>query len=123
MRKAIFIAALWGAILAASAQDYTLQIGSFTWIGSAGGYNPFSSASYPNTVNFTITKQTVGNRRFAVGAGRSASSGSYSRRLAFGGNFLNYQLYLASDLAQVLRTPLDATPAEMITGSSKDKPG
>ena len=123
MRKAIFIAALWGAVLAAPAQEFTLQIGSVTWIGSAGGYNPFGNASYPNTVNFTVTKQMVGNRRFAVGAGRSTSSGTYSRRLAFGGNFLNYQLYVSTDLAQVLRAPLDATPAEVISGSSKDKPG
>src|ERR1019366_10636086 len=88
-----------------AAQNFTLQIGNITWVGGPGGYNPFSATAYPNTVNFTITKNANGNKSYSVMAGTSATSGSYTRQMASGANRLNYQLYTTSAMTYVLQAP------------------
>jgi spore coat protein U-like protein len=116
MRIFILGLVLLGAISARGDADYTLQIGNAVWTGSPGGYDCFSGTAYPNTINFTITKQKPGNRPFAVAAGPSATTGSYSRQMASGGSRLNYQLYTTSSLNYVLKTPPSAIASEIITG-------
>jgi len=109
---------LLGAIFCSNAQNYTLQIGNITWVGGSGGYNPFSATAYPNTVNFTITKNRAGNRTYSVMAGTSATSGSYARQMASGANRLNYQLYTTSAMSYVLQAPKVATANNDISGTS-----
>ena len=109
------------ALLAAG--NYSLQIGDITWIGSPGGYNCFSSIAYPNTVNFTITKEKGGNRPYAVTAGPSGNTGTYTRQLSLGASRLNYQLYTSSSMAFVLEAPPTANANQVISGSSNAKKG
>ncbi len=97
--------------------QYSLQIGNVTWTGSPGGYNCFSGTAYPNTVDFTITKQQPGRQDYAVAAGPSGNTGSYSRQMASGANRLGYQLYTTSGLNNVLKTPPTASATEVISGS------
>ena len=109
---------LFGTMLDAAVAQYSLQIGNVAWVGSPGGYSCFSSAEYPNTVNFTITKTEAGNRRYAVTAGPSATTGTYNRQLRSGVSRLNYQLYTTSARSFVLKAPTSATANEVISGSS-----
>ena len=114
---------LLGAIFCSNAQNYTLQIGNIIWLGGPGGYNPFSTTDYPNTVNFTITKNANGNKSYSVMAGTSATSGSYTRQMASGANRLNYQLYTTSAMTYVLEAPTVATVNEAINGKTNAKAG
>jgi spore coat protein U-like protein len=100
------------------AANYTIQLGNVTWTGSAGGYACFSSAVYPNTVNFTITKLTNGRKNYAVTAGPSRTTGSYTRQLRSGVNTLNYALYTTSAMTYQLKAPTVAIPSEVISGST-----
>jgi len=109
---------LLGAIFCSNAQNYTLQVANITWVGGPGGYSPFSATAYPNTVNFTITKNANGSRSYSVMAGTSATSGSYTRQMASGVNRLNYQLYTTSAMTYVLQAPNVATANNDINGTS-----
>ena len=114
---------LLGAIFCSNAQNYTLQIGNITWVGGPGGYNPFSATAYPNTVNFTITKNAPGNKAYSVMAGTSVTSGNYNRQMASGANRLNYQLYTTSAMTYVLQAPTIATANNDIHGNASSSLG
>jgi spore coat protein U-like protein len=86
-------------------------------MGSPGGYDCFTSAAYPNTVDFTITKTASGRKDYAVTAGPSANTGAYTRQLRFGGSVLNYQLYTTSGLNYTLKEPPTAIVNEVLSGS------
>jgi hypothetical protein len=122
-RLFITLGLLLGATFCSNAQDYTLQIANITWIGGPGGYNPFSATAYPNTVNFTITKNASGNKSYSVMAGTSATSGNYNRQMASGANRLNYQLYTTSAMTYVLQAPTMATPNNAINGNAVGNSG
>ena len=110
---------LLSAILGCNAQNYTLQIANLTWAGGPGGYNPFSATAYPNTINFTITKNSGGkNTTYSVMAGTSTTSGSYTRQMASGTSRLNYQLYTTSAMSYPLEAPNTATANNAISGTS-----
>lgn len=118
MRK-IILALIWLTFaLPATAAQFTLQIGNITWSGSPGGYQCFNNTAYPNTINFTLTKTVNGSRTYAVTAGTSATSGSYNRQLASGGNRLNYQLYTSSAMSYVLQAPNTATANNVLSGNA-----
>lgn len=118
MRK-IILALIWLTLaLPATAAYFTIQIGNITWSGSSGGYQCFNNTAYPNTINFTITKTVSGSHTYAVTAGTSATSGSYSRQLASGANRLNYQLYTSSTMSYVLQAPTTATANNVISGNA-----
>lgn len=123
MRKWIPLFVLMLAATFAVAQNYSLQVGNVTWVGSPGGYNCFNNTAYPNTVNFTITKLSNGNRSYAVTASHSSNTGTYTRQLAGGANRLNYQLYTSSAMAYVLEAPPTANPDQVISGRSNVRPG
>jgi hypothetical protein len=115
---------LLGATFCSNAQNYTLQIGNITWVGGPGGYNPFSATAYPNTVNFTITKNVYGSSvTYSVMAGTSATSGNYTRQMASGANRLNYQIYTTSAMTYVLQAPNVATANNAISGTSSATKG
>ncbi len=116
MRTFILSLFLLGAPCVQGAAVYTLQIGNVSWTGGPGGYDCFSETAYPNTVNFSITKNSPGNRAFAVTAGPSAATGDFNRQLVSGAGRLNYQLYTSSDLSYALKAPPVAIPSEVITG-------
>lgn len=116
MRHVLLAWMLLGAALEARA-NYTLQISDVFWTGSPGGYNCFSGTAYPNTVNFTITKQQSGRRDYAVTAGPSSTTSRYDRQLASREARLNYQLYTTSSLNNVLKAPPAAVATEVISGS------
>jgi spore coat protein U-like protein len=99
------------------AANYSLQVSDVTWMGSPGGYDCFTGASYPNTVNFTITKTANGRKSYAVTAGASANTGSYTRQLRSGGSQLNYQLYTTSGMNYALKAPPTAIANEVLSGS------
>jgi hypothetical protein len=101
----------------ATAASYTIQLGNVNWNGSAGGYACFSGTAYPNTINFTITKAVNGRANYAVTAGPSQNTGSYTRQLFSGGNALNYALYTTSAMTYQLKAPTTATANEVISGS------
>ena len=103
--------------LSSRAATYSLQISDVTWMGSPGGYDCFTSAAYPNTVNFTITKIANGRKGYAVTAGPSANTGSYTRKLRSGGSRLNYQLYTTSGMNYALKAPPTAMANEVLSGS------
>src|SRR6267142_1343872 len=103
--------------LSSRAATYSLQISDVTWMGSPGGYDCFTSAAYPNTVNFTITKTANGRKSYAVTAGTSANTGSYTRQLRAGGSRLNYQLYTTSAMNYALKAPPTALANEVLSGS------
>lgn len=103
--------------LSSMAANYSLQISDVTWLGSPGGYDCFTSAAYPNTVNFTITKTANGRKSYAVTAGTSANTGSYARQLRSGGSRLNYQLYTTSAMNYALKEPPAAIATEVLSGS------
>ena len=109
---------LLGALFSSNAQNFTLQLANITWVGGPGGYNPFSATAYPNTINFTITKNSTGSRSYSVMAGTSATSGNYNRQMASGANRLNYQLYTTSAMTYVLQAPTIATANNDINGTS-----
>ncbi len=117
MRNLIVSLFLAATALSARAANDSLQIGNVTWTGSPGGYNCFTNAAYPNTVNFTITTP-AGAQTYAVTAGPSANTGSYRRQLASGPDQLNYQLYTTSALNFVFKAPPTATANEVIIGAS-----
>jgi len=125
MRKLISLIGLLltGVLSAFAANNYSLQIGNVTWSGGPGGYNCFNNTAYPNTVNFTITKRVSGNRSYAVTAGTSANTGTYTRRLASGASTLNYQLYTSSAMANVLEAPPTANSSQVISGNSASPSG
>lgn len=108
---------LCGSLLGATAANYTLQIGNVNWSGSAGGYACFSGTAYPNTVNFTITKSAGGRKTYAVTAGPSSNTGTYTRQLRSGGSSLNYVLYTSSAMTSQLKAPTTAVASEVISGS------
>jgi spore coat protein U-like protein len=114
---------LAGELNSLTAGNFSLQIGNVTWIGSAGGYNCFSSTAYPNTVDFNIVKVVNGTTSYAFAAGPSAQTGSYSRQLVSGVNTLNYQLYTSSTMTDVLEAPLTANANQVISGSSSASGG
>ena len=118
MRKWIPLIGLLLAATKAFAQNYSLQIGNVIWVGGPSGYNCFNNTAYPNTVNFTITKLANGNKSYAVTAGPSFNTGTYTRRLASGGNTLNYQLYTDSSMSYVLEAPPTANARQVISGNS-----
>jgi spore coat protein U-like protein len=118
----IFCLLLTGAA-SVFAANYSLQVGNVTWIGSVAGYNCFNNTAYPNTVNFTITKLANGNKSYAVTAGPSGNTGTYTRRLASGGNTLNYQLYTSSAMSFVLEAPPTANSSQVISGNSVAQSG
>ncbi len=110
---------LLGAILGGNAQNYTLQIANLIWVGGPGGYNPFSATAYPNTINFTITKNVSGkSKTYSVMAGTSTTSGSYNRQMASGTSRLNYQLYTDGTMSYPLEAPTTATANNAISGTS-----
>ncbi len=117
MRHYLFSLFLFAALPQVAFAQYSLQIGNVVWTGSPGGYNCFSGVAYPNTVNFTITKQDPGRENYALTAGPSVNTGSYDRQLASGGSRLNYQLYTTSGLNYVLKGPPSAMATEVISGS------
>ena len=115
---------LYCAVLSsATAASYTIQLGNVTWSGGAGGYNCFGSTAYPNTVNFTITKTAIGRINYAVTAGPSQNTGTYTRQLRSGGNSLNYALYTTSAMTYQLKAPTTATANEVISGSLSGQSG
>ncbi len=114
---------LAAGIACASAASYTLQIGNVVWHGSAGGYACFSSTAYPNTINFSLTKQGRGRANYAVTAGPSQNTGTYTRKLRSGGNYLNYTLYTTSAMTYELKAPPTANANEVISGSLSGKSG
>jgi hypothetical protein len=105
-------------VFSATAANYTLQLVNVSWSGSAGGYACFGSTAYPNTVNFTITKAAGGRQTYAVTAGPSQNTSSYTRQLRSGGNLLNYALYTTSAMTYPLEAPTVATASEVISGST-----
>lgn len=123
MRKWISLLGLLLAGAAANGQNYSLQIGNVIWVGSPGGYNCFNNTAYPNTVNFTITKLVSGTQSYAVTAGPSGATGTYTRRLASGANRLNYQLYTSSAMSYALEAPPQANANQVISGSSNARQG
>jgi spore coat protein U-like protein len=110
------------SLLGATAANYTLQIGNVNWSGSAGGYACFSSTAYPNTVNFTITKSVGGRQTYAVTAGPSHNTGTYTRQLNSGGNSLNYALYTTSAMTYQLKAPTIALANEVLSGTVTGQP-
>jgi spore coat protein U-like protein len=118
MRKWLTLLSLLLPGALAVGQDYSLQIGNQIWVGSPGGYNCFNSTDYPNTVNFSITKLSNGNKSYAVTAGTSANTSTYTRKLASGASTLNYQLYTSSAMSFVLEAPPTANPNQVISGNS-----
>jgi hypothetical protein len=124
MRRFFLTLALLQALgVAGLAATYSLQIGDVKWTGGPGGYSCFSSTAYPNTIAFTITKLTSGTTTYAVAAGRSTTTGTYSRQMAYGANRINYQLYTGSSMAYVLEAPPAANASQVISGSSSAKTG
>jgi len=117
IRNFITGAILLATLAGTSAATYTLQLGNITWTGSAGGYHCFTATAYPNTVNFTITKVGNGAASYAVTAGTSLNTGTYTRKLKSGGNLLNYQLFTTSAMSYQLKAPTTATVNEVISGS------
>ena len=113
---------LCAGLLGATAANYTIQIGNVNWSGGAGGYACFSGAAYPNTVNFTITKAVGGRQNYAVTAGPSRNTGTYTRQLNSGGNSLNYALYTTSAMTYQLKAPTLALATEVISGSVVGQP-
>lgn len=117
LRSFIACVLLLVSLFSATAATYTLQISDIAWTGGSGSYNCFSGAAYPNTVNFTITKTANGRQNYAVTAGPSKNTGTYTRQLKSGANRLNYQMYTTSGMNYVLKAPTVATANEVISGS------
>ena len=107
----------------ARAASYSLQISDIVWTGSPGGYDCFSSAAYPNTINFTITKTANGRKDYAVTAGPSGNTGNYTRQLRSGSSVLNYQLYTTSGMNYALKAPPAAIASEVLSGSLAGQDG
>jgi spore coat protein U-like protein len=120
MKHCLRIIGIGGLLLGAlnsMAANYSLQISDVTWMGSPGGYDCFTGAAYPNTVNFTITKTANGRKDYALTAGTSANTGSYTRQLSSGGSRLNYQLFTTSGMNYNLKAPPSAQANEVLSGS------
>lgn len=116
-RLLLTVMLLFAAVLGAAAASYTLQIGNVVWTGGGGGYACFSSTAYPNTVNFTITKTGTGRANYAVTAGPSQNTGTYTRKLKSGGSLLNYELYTTGAMNFQWKAPTTATANEVMSGS------
>lgn len=114
---------LCASLLCAAAASYTIQIGNVSWHGSAGGYSCFSSTAYPNTVDFNITKVGSGRANYAVTAGPSKNTGTYTRELRSGGSSLRYAIYTSSAMTYQMKDPPTANANEVISGSLAGKGG
>jgi hypothetical protein len=123
VQRLLIMVSLCLAAMGCAGADYSLQISDVTWIGSPGGYDCFSSAAYPNTVDFTITKNATGRKSYAVTAGPSMNTGSYTRRLRSGSMSLDYQIYTTSTMNYIMKAPLAAQPNEVLSGSVPGKGG
>ncbi|HTJ00005.1 MAG TPA: spore coat protein U domain-containing protein [Dongiaceae bacterium] len=119
----LLLLALWlgGGGAARAAVDFSLQLGDVTWTGGGGSYACFSSTAYPNTVNFTISKSGTGRTAYAVTAGPSGNTGTYTRKLRSGSYDLNYQLFTTSAMNYQWKAPTTATANEVLSGQSANK--
>lgn len=95
-----------------------------TFTGEMTGYGVYNASEHLQTVNFTVEGQTTGGDCwYAVTLSAEQSGNFMNRALVRGDHKLHYNVYTASNKANILKEPPHATEHQVIRGHFPSQEG